>query len=150
MKRWMMGLVALCLIAGCNATARAPSDIDILITHGTIITMNPERRVIGGRVRQSDLTKVDAEAHLDLLGEVHASGDGMIQTEFDQAFARRQRHQALRRLAGDVHFQGDFVLGILRNIVEPPRASGIVQAETVGFRITRHGQTRELLNHLFL
>jgi cytosine/adenosine deaminase-related metal-dependent hydrolase len=46
MKRRMICVVAIYLTAGVLYAAGAPSDVDILITHGTVITMDPERRVI--------------------------------------------------------------------------------------------------------
>ena len=51
----------------------------------------------------------------------------MIDTDLDQAFRHRQRHQPLRRLPRNAERGGDLVLCVTGDIIEPSGARRVVQ-----------------------
>ena len=78
---------------------------------------NTKRRRGRFRVARHDFAEIDAVVSFQLFRKLEAMADRMIEPDFDQLLADRERDEPLRRLSGYAELAGDLVLGVAGDII---------------------------------
>ena len=92
-----------------------------------------KRRRVAVGVAWHHLAIAKVVAIFQPVGEIHAKRDWVIEPDFHQPLADRERDQPLRRLPRNRQFPGDLVLGVAGNIIKPAGARRVVEAKGVAF-----------------
>lgn len=86
------------------------------------------RHIAGhGGIGRHHVAIAQAEQIRQALGQFHACGNGMLETEGNQPLRQAERHHPLRRGARDAQLLGDFILRVAGDVIEPAGPRRVVE-----------------------